>query len=60
MTAVIFAAWGGHTATVKELHSLGADIEAAEKNGMTAVMLAAGGGHTATVKELHSLGGRVI
>ncbi len=42
-TAVMAAAMGGHTATVKELHSLGADVKAAANDGMTAVMAAAFG-----------------
>jgi ankyrin repeat protein len=52
VTAVIAAAMGGHTATVKELQSFGADMNTSSKDGMTAVMLASFGGHTLTVKEL--------
>ena len=53
---VVYAAQGGHTMTVKELHTLGADVKTAANDGRTAVMYAALGGHTATVKELHTLG----
>jgi ankyrin repeat protein len=58
-TAVMAAALGGHTATVKELAVLGADVKAANNDGWTAVMAAAQGGHTATVKELAGLVGDV-
>ena len=54
-TAVMPAAVGGHTATVKELAALGADVKAADNNGGTAVIYAALGGHTATVTELAAL-----
>ena len=46
----------GHTATVTALHSLGADVKAANNDGGTAVLLASAGGHTATVTAQHSLG----
>ena len=58
-TPTMKAATSGHTATVKELAVLGADVKAADNDGGTAVMLAAMGGHTLTVKELAVLGADV-
>jgi ankyrin repeat protein len=58
-TATMLAAQCGHTATVKVLHALGADVRAADNNGVTAAIWASRGGHTATVKELHALGADV-
>ena len=60
--AIIPAALGGHAATVTELQALGADVKAADKDGLTAVkrlIPAAMGGHAATMKELHALGADV-
>ncbi len=39
-TAVMDAALGGHTETVKELAALGADVKAATNDGKTAVIIA--------------------
>ena len=52
----MFAGLAGHSETVRELHGLGADVNAVANDGMTAVMLAAQGGHSETVRELDGLG----
>ena len=56
-TALILAAQGGHTATVRVLAQVcGADVNAAMQNamqnGFTALMITAANGHTATVAVL--------
>jgi len=56
-TALILAAQGGHTATVRVLaQECGADVNAAMQNamqnGFTALMITAANGHTATVAVL--------
>ena len=45
-TPTMKAARCGHTATVKALAWLGADVKAADNDGMTAVIFAAMGEHT--------------
>jgi ankyrin repeat protein len=54
-TPTMKAAICGHTEPVKLLHSLGADVNAADNIGNTAMIWAARGGHMETVKELHFL-----
>ena len=57
MTALMLAAWKGHTDIVNALagpHN--ANVEAADRNGYTALMLAAANGRTDTVNALRRHG----
>jgi ankyrin repeat protein len=57
-TAVVKAAAAGHTATVRALSALGAEIDGKVQFGdeeLSATMAAAAGGHNSTLKELFDL-----
>ena len=57
-TAVVKAASAGHSATVRALSALGAEIDGKVKFGdddLSATMAAAAGGHNSTLKELFDL-----
>ena len=55
-TALIGAAYQGHTATAQALIQAGADVNKANKYGDTALVWSAYQGHTATVKALIQAG----
>ncbi|MCL5260149.1 MAG: ankyrin repeat domain-containing protein [Gammaproteobacteria bacterium] len=59
MTALLWAAYYGHTTTVEWLLGHGARLDEKDEFGGTALLLAAGNGHTATVEWLLGHGARI-
>ncbi len=56
MTALLLAAFYGHTDAVRVLLDGGADVNAKSKKGMTALSSAQSNGHTAVVQLLKKAG----
>ncbi len=59
-TALMWAAWYGHTAVVSKLIEEGANKENANQLGLTALMVAARNGHAAVVSKLIAAGAQDI